>query len=149
MKKEKFDYKKIDVNEYGKLLYEMDIAVFNRDFDYPSPSIKMTLDYLKNCEVYLIYTENDVVGLFALKEADDKTEVRQLIVLPKHQNKGYGKKIIKEILRIKKGKSIWLIAHPKNIHAIILYLKNGFVIQGWKDNYYGDGQPRIILNYVK
>jgi len=41
--------------------------------------------------------------------------------------------------------TIWLITHPLNTPAILLYLKNGFQITGWKDNYYGDSEPRIIF----
>lgn len=33
----------------------------------------------------------------------------------------------------------------ENASAIILYLKLGFEIYGLKENYYGDGQPRLLL----
>ena len=147
MKNVKLLYKKINPHDYGKLLYEMDINAFNRNFDYPSPSIAMTLDYLKNCNVYLVYSNETVIGLFAFKDVDKKVEVKQIIVLSDYQHKGYGKEIIKEIFRINKNKSIWLVTHPKNTSAIILYLKNGFEITGWKNNYYGDNQPRIIFHF--
>jgi ribosomal protein S18 acetylase RimI-like enzyme len=38
-----------------------------------------------------------------------------------------------------------LVTHPENTSAIITYLKSGFKIKAWKDNYFGDGQPRILL----
>jgi len=147
MKNEKLLYKKINPHDYGKLLYEMDIKAFNRDFDYPSPSITMTLDYLKNCDVYLVYKNETIIGLFAFEDVSKKVEVKQIIVLPDYQHKGYGKEIVKEILRINKNKSICVVTHPKNTAAIILYLKNDFEITDWKDNYYGDSQPRLIFHY--
>jgi len=147
MERQLLKFKKIKPIDYGKLLYEMDIKTFTREYDYPSPSEAMTLSYLKNCEVYFVYHKNTLVGLFAFEEKDGKVEVKQIAVLPEFQNKGYGKIIVKKLLQINKGKNIWLVTHPKNIIAIVLYLKNGFNITGWKDDYYGDGQPRMILQY--
>jgi ribosomal protein S18 acetylase RimI-like enzyme len=138
-------YKKIIPKDYGKLLYEMDTKASNRTFDYPSLSIEMTLNYLKNCEVYLAYDGDTVIGSFAFEVINDQVEIKQLIVVPEYQNKGYGDKIAKELLRINDGKKVWLVTHPQNTVAIILYLKNNFEIAGWKDNYYGNGQPRLIL----
>ncbi len=31
-----------------------------------------------------------------------------------------------------------IVTHPKNTPALKLYLKYGFKIESWKDNYYGD-----------
>lgn len=147
MRKDRASYKKIDAHLYGKLLYQMDIQAFNRSFDYPSPSVQMTLDYLKNCEVYLVYLGQKVIGTFSFDASKSEVEIKQIIVLPDYQNKGYGTKIISKILHLNKLRNLWLITHPLNTSAVILYLKNEFEITGWKDNYYGDGKPRIILKH--
>lgn len=139
------EFKKINPEEYGELLYQMDVKAFNRDFDFPSTSVKLTLDFLKGCEVYLVYGKNIPIGLFAYKHNEDWVEVKQIIVLPEYQNRGFGKAIMKKLLELVKGKNIYLHTHPKNTAAIILYLKNGFEITTWKENYYGDGKPRMIL----
>ena len=58
------EFKKVNPEEYGELLYQMDIEAFNRDFDFPSTSVKLTLGFLKGCEVYLVCEKNILVGLF-------------------------------------------------------------------------------------
>ena len=56
---------------------------------------------------------------------------------------------MKKLLELVKGNQVYMITHPKNIAAIILYLKNGFEIASWKENCYGDGEPRLILQRTK
>lgn len=143
------EFKKINPEKYGELLYQMDVKAFNRDFDFPSTSVKLTLDFLKGCEIYLTYDKNIPIGLFAYKHNEDGVEVKQIIVLPKYQGKGLGKAIMKKLLELVKGNNIYLHTHPKNIAAIILYLKNGFEITTWKENCYGDGEPRLIMQLKK
>lgn len=143
------EFKKINPEDFGELLYQMDVKAFSRDFDFPSTSVKLTLNFLKGCEVYLVYEKNIPVGLFAYKQNDDGVEVKQIIVLPEYQNRGFGKAIVKKLLDLVKNNKVYLHTHPKNIAAIILYLKNGFVITSWKENCYGDGEPRLILQRVK
>ncbi len=136
----------INQSEHGQLLYEMDVKAFTRDFDFPSRSVDETIKYLSGCDVYLAYKDKELVGLFAIKIDKEVIEVKQIIVLPKHQKKGYGEEIVKKLLQVTKGKKVKLVVHPKNIIALILYLKNGFEIIEWKDNFYGDGEPRLILS---
>lgn len=145
---EKLEFKKINPQDYGELLFKMDVKTFCREYDYPSNSVETTLDYLKNCIVYLVEIDKVTIGLFAYSEKDNEVEVKQIIVLPEFQNKGYGKKIVKKILELCKNKKVWLVTHPKNTGAIIVYLKNGFELSGWKENYYEDGQPRIVFWHI-
>ena len=139
------EFKKINPKKYGELLFKMDAQAFCRSFDYPSTSIKTTLDYLKNCSVYLVYKDDVPIGVFAYKKSGEEVEVKQIVVLPGFQGKGYGTLIVKKLLELVRGSRIQLVTHPKNTAAIILYLKNGFQIREWKDNYYGDGEPRLVL----
>lgn len=138
--------KKVSLKEKAQELFEMDVQTFIRDFDYPATTVADTISYLTGCEVYFVYEADKPIGSFSYK--DDKNgqiEVLQVAIVPQHQGKGHGKKIVKYLLDLVKGKPVWLVTHPKNTPAIITYLKSGFVISGWKDNYYGDGQPRLIL----
>jgi ribosomal protein S18 acetylase RimI-like enzyme len=139
------EFKKINPGEYGELLYKLDIQAFTRDFDYPSTSIQLTLKYLENCDVYLAYRNDNLIGVLAFEKKGGELEVKQIIVLPKYQGHGYGTIIVKKLLDLSKGYKTWLVTHPKNTRAIILYLKNGFQITAWKANYYGDREPRIVL----
>lgn len=138
------ELKKINPKDNGELLFKMDVQAFCRDFDYPSPSVEKTLDYLKDCDVHLAYENNELVGLVAYKNDHNAIELKQLVILPQFQGKGYGKELVKKLLELTKGHKVWLVTHPKNSAAIVLYVKNGFKITSWKDNYYGD-EPRLVL----
>lgn len=137
--------KKISPIEKAQELLDMDIKTFTRDFDLPARNIDDVTSYLKDSEVYLVYEDNNVIGNFSYEEKDGRVEIKEVLVLPQYQSKGYGKKIMEYLLNLVKGKSVWLVTHPKNTPAIITYLKSGFVLTEWKDNYYGDGHPRLLF----
>lgn len=139
------DIRQIDITQHGKTLYELDVAAFCRPYDYPSPSVPMTLSYLKGCIVYLAYDDGQPVGVLAYEIKGNEVEVKQVLVHPSRQGKGIGSCLVGKLIDDTADKHIWLVTHPKNTAAIITYLKNGFEITQWKDNYYGDGQPRLIL----
>ena len=47
--------------------------------------------------------------------------------------------------KFKDVKRIDLVTHPDNIRAINLYQSLGFITESRKENYYGDGEPRIVM----
>lgn len=139
------DVKQVDVLEKGKELFDIDNAAFNRDFDLKARTVKEETDYLKNCEVYIAYENEKPIGLVGYETKEDFVEILLLAVIPEYQKKGLGRKLMSFAMDKIKDKEIRLVTHPKNTPAIILYLKSGFEISGWKDNYYGDGQPRLLF----
>lgn len=148
MTDQQLTFKKAVPAQYTKLLYEMDVTAFNREYDHPSVSEAATLEYLKDSQVYLAYVKDAPVGTFSFREVDGEVEVRQLLVLPKFQRHGYGQALLDKLLSLNTGKSLWLATHPHNQAALLLYIKTGFVIFGYMENYYGDGQPRVLLRYA-
>jgi ribosomal protein S18 acetylase RimI-like enzyme len=137
--------KKVDPQEFGELLFKIDNLAFNRKFDLRARNIQEEVDYFKDCEVFISYQEVIPVGIVGYQIKDKKVEIKTLAVIPEYQGKGIGKEIMTEILFKLKGKEIRLVTHPKYTSAVILYLKSGFEIYGWKENYYGDGEPRLLL----
>lgn len=136
---------RVDLKKFSKVLFEMDIAAYTRDFDYPPRDEKDQIDYLKDCEVYIASEGVIPVGFFAYRVNENDTEVYSVTVTPKYQGKGIGKAMMQKLFELVDGHTIRLVTHPKNTNAIIFYLKSGFTISGWKDNYYGDGEPRLLL----
>ncbi|MEK7543594.1 MAG: GNAT family N-acetyltransferase [Patescibacteria group bacterium] len=136
---------KVDHIQEAKVLLELDNKAFHRDFDLPSRNLQEQIDYLQGSDVYILYDTHKAVGFFAFKKQEDGIEIMAIVVTPKQQRKGYGKTMMKKLLELTTGNSLHLVTHPKNSGAISYYLKSDFEIYGWKDNYYGDGQPRLLL----
>lgn len=102
---------------------------------------------LETNEVYMIYKDGVLVGSCEYEmKGPDHAYLSGLVIHPDYRGQGIGHAAIKFILEKLKGiKRIDLVTHPHNSKAICIYLKQGFIIESWKDDYYGDGQPRLVL----
>ena len=101
----------------------------------------------KDAEIYLIFEDGIIVGDTSYeKKPDGSAYLSGLVIEPKFQGQGIGRKVMEIIMKeLKNVKTIKLVTHPENKVSIKLYLSFGFVIKSWKDNYFGDGEPRIEL----
>ena len=101
----------------------------------------------KDAEIYLIFEDGIIVGDTSYeKRPDGSAYLSGLVIEPKFQGQGIGRKVMEIIMKeLKNAKTIKLVTHPENSAAIKLYLSFGFVIKAWKDNYFDDGEPRIEL----
>jgi ribosomal protein S18 acetylase RimI-like enzyme len=69
-----------------------------------------------------------------------------LAIDPRFQNQGIACQALAFVSNDLKGiKRIDLVVHPRNNAAVRLYLSFGFIIESWKDNHFGDGEPRIVM----
>lgn len=136
---------KVDILKEANTLFALDNKAFHRVFDLPSRNIAEQKDYLQGSDVYILYDGDEPTGFFAYKKENDGFEVKAIVVTPEKQGKGHGKAMMKYLLDLTEGNTLYLFTHPKNTVAITYYLKSGFEICGWKNNYYGDGEPRILL----
>ena len=142
----KLTSRKADLEKDGNLLLNLDNECFNRPFDLPSSSVNEQVTYLKDSLTFIYYDGDKPIGFFAYEpQENNQIELKTMAVIPSYQNKGVGKKMADDFLKRVKGKRVHTVTHPKNTAAIILYLKHGFQIYGWKNNYYGDGEPRLLL----
>lgn len=147
IKDNNIELKKVDHAKEADVLFELEKKAFSRDFDLTSRNTQELIDYLKGSEVYALYEGQDTVGFFAFRQGKTDVELLVIAVDPKKQRNGYGKVMMNKILELTMKQSVRLMTHPKNSTAICFYLKSGFTISGWKDNYYGDEQPRLLLTY--
>lgn len=106
---------------------------------------------IENNFVYLIKIGDEVVGstMYEMKNKDC-AYLSGLIVSPRFRRRGIARQaIIYRLNELKNIKRIEVLTHPHNSTIIKLYLSFGFIIESWKDNYYGDGEPRIMLSLTK
>jgi len=101
--------------------------------------------------VYLIKMGDKVAGS-AMYEMKGKNcaYLSGLVIAPRFRGKGIARKAIAYRLnKLKNVKRIEVVTHPHNSPIIKLYLSFGFIIESWKNNYYGDGEPRLMLSLTK
>ena len=103
--------------------------------------------WMENNEVYFIKKDGVIVGSTDYRmENPNYAHLGGLVIDPKFQGQGIARKAIEfRLNKLKDVKRIDLVTHPHNSKIIGLYLSYGFIIEAWKDNHFGDGEPRIVL----
>jgi ribosomal protein S18 acetylase RimI-like enzyme len=98
-------------------------------------------------DIFLIENDRAIIGHCSYeKKGDSHVYLSGLMIIPAYQGKGLGKKVLKQILSgLTWAKRIDLVTHPENKRAVSLYQSFGFEIEGRKENYFGDGEPRLIM----
>ena len=139
--------KKINLEKNTELVFNLDNKAFTRNFDFIFKNLEEMLDFFKDSTPYIVYKNDIPVAYFAIeKRGKGEAEIMTVAVIPNYQRKGIGRMVVKKAFSLLRDyKLIKIVTHPYNIGAIILYLKSGFKIYGWKGNYFGDGQPRLLL----
>jgi len=102
--------------------------------------------FMKEEIYFLILKDNEIAGYCSYKiKNKDLGEISGMAILEKFRHQGLGAAALEMMLKkLKNYKQIMLVTHPQNNNSLRLYLKFGFVIKEWKDNYFGN-QPRLIL----
>ena len=103
--------------------------------------------YIEDSFVFLIKTNDTIVGAVSFELKKKRIpNINGLVVYPQFRRKGFAKQAMFSILKkLQKYPQIKLVTHPHNNPAISLYLSLGFTINAWKDDYFGDGEPRLVL----
>ena len=102
-------------------------------------------------ECFNIYDDGVLVGhIEYLIKTPTHAYLGGLVILPEFKNQGIGRKATLAILEIVKDiERVDLVTHPHNSAVIRIFLALGFRIEAWKDNYWGDGQPRLVISKIK
>lgn len=97
-------------------------------------------------EVFLIELDGTVIGNITYDvQSDDRVYISGLAIHPKYQGKGYGKQALTKVLeQFSNVSKIDLVTHPDNT-ARLLYESLGFTVTERKENHFGDGEPRLVL----
>lgn len=102
-------------------------------------------------EVYFIKIDDKIIGSTEYQiKSSDEAYLSGLVILPEFQGKGIARKAIEfRLEKIKDMKRIWVVTHPENKKILKLYESLGFKVESRKENYYGDGEPRLVLSLNK
>lgn len=98
-------------------------------------------------QLYLIRVERAVVGTAACRIRLDNTAYLSCIaVIPAFRGRGIGRAAVGFLLEMCAGTSrVDLVTHPENESALRLYGSFGFKVESEKADYFGDGEPRLVL----
>lgn len=100
-------------------------------------SLGAELDH-PNSEFYFVMEDNEPIAYFKINTGpaqtelreDDGLEIERIYVLPNHQGKKLGNRIMRKCIELARqyGKTyVWLGVWEKNVNAIRFYESNGFV----------------------
>jgi len=114
---------------------------------------------LRNGKVFLVKKGDEVVGDASYwpedmpapfqGEGEGCYYLSVLAIVPKFRGRGIGRAaavLLAEKLKNLNAKKLWLNVHPDNVRAVKMYKSFGFKTVARKENYYGDGEPRLIMS---
>jgi ribosomal protein S18 acetylase RimI-like enzyme len=102
---------------------------------------------LKDNNVFIIKNNDISVGsiMYEIKNPDH-AYISGLVVDPHFQGRGIAREALIIILKeLEHYRRIDLVTHPENFRATKLYESLGFSIESCKENYFGDGEPRVVM----
>ncbi len=106
--------------------------------------------YLSESNVFVIKRKNESIGTVSYKKEEDGTIIiNGLTIVPKDRRKGFAKEAMNKLLMNLENKDLSLVVHPENTPALLIYLHLGFIIEEWKDDFFGNNQPRLYLRKNK
>lgn len=102
---------------------------------------------IENNTVYLIKKGSEIIGSIMYEnKGADHIYISGLVIDPRFQGLGIGREAMSLIMKkIGDAKRIDLVTHPDNKRAISLYESLGFQVESRKENYFGDGEPRVVM----
>lgn len=132
-----------DVDTYT----DLEKSVGNSKTYSPMTTTEEARAELQKITVFFIKEGDEIVGNISYEIKDpDHAYIDGLLVKPSYQGRGIGRAAMLKILEELKGmQRIDLVTHPDNLRAMKLYESLGFTAGERIENYFGDGEPRIIM----
>lgn len=92
--------------------------------------LTLTEEHLKHERVYLLSQEQEIFGCCSVAQKNKFWEVMHLWIAPGHMGKGWGKRLLNEVMEreIPKDRPVRVVADP---HARGFYERQGFQVMGW------------------
>ena len=96
---------------------------------------------------YFIKYDGVLVGTAAYRKRENGScYISNMAVAPSHRRQGIAHAALEFLMdKCTNSHRIDLITHPENFRSIPLYESFGFVIESRIENYYADGEPRIVM----
>lgn len=91
----------------------------------------------EDTDMWMIDVNNETIGKIRVKREDGQAWIYGFSILPGHQGKGIGRKVLRHIVKQQSetGHSVHLEVETKNDHALSLYESVGFIVMHAQDYY--------------
>jgi ribosomal protein S18 acetylase RimI-like enzyme len=146
-RKQKISFKRATIDDVAEFLRIEKSAIGLKVYSGISDE-QEAIEEIQNNVMYFIQKNGINIGTMQYEvKGDNWAYLSGIVIDSKLRGQGVGRMALEWLLAndLKNFKKIDLVTHPSNTRAIMLYLSLGFVIKSWKDNYYNDGEPRIVL----
>lgn len=102
---------------------------------------------LASDEAFIIESSGQAIGTTSYRmKGPDHGYLSGLIVEPSFRSNGIARLAAEfRLSKLENVRRVDLVTHPRNSAIIRLYLSLGFFLESWKEDYFGDGQPRVTL----
>jgi len=133
------------------LFLEIELSIPPTPTYSPTTSLGESLEEIENNTIYLIRADGEIVGsvMYQMKSSTH-AYISGLTIRPDFQGQGFGKAAMEKVLEeLKAVLTVDLVTHPDNTRAVALYESFGFTIGERIENYFDDGEPRIVMTLIR
>ena len=113
----------------------------------PTLDTEAAIEQITRNKLYFIKRNSTIVGMAAYRlTPEGSVYISNVNVDPGYQREGLARAAMMFLLeKNKDARRIDLVTHPENEAAMGLYMSLGFKLETRKENYFGDGEPRVVL----
>jgi ribosomal protein S18 acetylase RimI-like enzyme len=124
----------------------MNEKLYGKPLDYPGAKTEIDTN-----EYYLQLSDGRVFATGALRRREGGSiYLSNIAVHPDERRKGLARAMITHLITLcDAAPSIDLAVHPDNQPARALYASLGFTPTHIQENFFGDGEPRVIMQRVR
>lgn len=138
----------IEIKKVDESLIDKIVSLDN-SYEYEKYSKDTFYDFFNNqyVDIFVAFENDVMLGYIMIMTIFDESNLLKIVVSPNDRNKGVGKFLIdyvKEFLRNKNVKKIFLEVRSDNIIAKSFYIKNGFEKGETRMGYYGEIDGEIF-----
>ncbi len=138
-------FQKISLNDWERLR-ELERVAASKFFA-PCQDEEGYKRYIRESEVFFVVRDDKTIGTISYKnQQDGAVLINGLTIVPEYRQQGIARQAMEQLLERIGDKECFLLVHPANTPALLIYLRLGFVIREWKENYFGNGEPRLFLS---
>lgn len=97
---------------------------------------------------YILEEDGKIFGYYGFYSIPPEAHIANIAVVKDERGKGYGKYLFEHLLKTAKSlgdTDATLEVRPSNTVAIKMYESYGFVTEGRRKKYYGDGEDALIM----